>query len=305
MSTSISRPAWEDTLISGAFSFIEAWPEPIYVTENKNECPVCREDPLTRPVQIQCGHVICNPCMQSVMATHDDEPLCFYCRSKIYEYRSLCSGRIRRPRDKSVPLPIHDDSRDTDYQPPSRASVNDVDPHESDSSTSESHQANNDAVNDPSENPVEHQQLSDHQQSTQDSVVILAEIRASQKESSQESVIIIKEVPARSSDDTIESHNQHQNQSAEDQIPSRDVPVATPRCNRQAVYYQPILTIESHRGRGRCIRYKVVYLDGDSSWEPISHMDYCTEELRIYRNRLHVISQTKYRARCKARQQER
>jgi len=50
------------------------------------------------------------------MSQDEQKSKCPICRKTIYEYRGLRSGRIRRPRDKRVPLrEIADDESDEDY----------------------------------------------------------------------------------------------------------------------------------------------------------------------------------------------
>lgn len=101
----------------------EKWPKPIYAEDGTHRCPICTDEPMVRPVQIQCGHVLCNGCIQNIMALDENTTRCPVCRSELYEYRSLCSNRIRRPRDKSVQFDheagIPPESADPDYEPPS------------------------------------------------------------------------------------------------------------------------------------------------------------------------------------------
>lgn len=112
----------EEIALTGGKSRIESWPEPIYPGANKETCPICIETPMICPVVIQCGHVLCNSCIQDIMGASRAESLCPVCRRQIYEYRSLRSRRIRRPIDRTAWRPNEDyyvqmSRDDPDYQP--------------------------------------------------------------------------------------------------------------------------------------------------------------------------------------------
>lgn len=261
---------------------IPKWNQPIYSINKR--CPVCWSTPMVRPVQMQCNHVLCNPCLQEIMSRDNEESLCPVCKTVVVEYRSLASKRIRRPRDKSKPFSENAirDPRDREYVPPQGLTLENIDTQsESSESSEESPQSSqlSDNGTQRSASSRSSQPLSDRTSSNRaDSQHSIAGSRPH----SQDSVTIIAEYPARPIIIDENNESREQNDLSGDQ---------------QEIIYEPIKEIEAYRGRGKSIRYLVVYLNGDKNWEPLSHMDYCIQELVKFRKQLHVKNQQNYRLR--------
>lgn len=122
----------DDPRISSSKTRLEAWPRPINPSNDQETCYICLSKPIITPVQIQCGHISCNSCLQNILSADSQQSRCPSCREPIYEYISFSrgqGGRYRRPRDKTVPLletdSDVDDPDDHDYEPPFRMIVGD------------------------------------------------------------------------------------------------------------------------------------------------------------------------------------
>lgn len=277
----------DGTGLSGGVSHVSKWGTPIYVGGSKKECGICRNEPMIRPVQIQCRHVICNPCIQNLMSLSDQKSYCPVCRSQIFEYRSLESHRIRRPRDKSVPFEegAPDGPPDSDYtpsqeltaggyesQPESSSSDSESDGEETESEMSSS-------TTSTSSSSTRHSLAHDDLQ-TQESVVILEESKRSDDVENQRDVIQLSGSQQGEESQHVSAYQQ--NEINEDQL---------------EIVYETIQSVEAHRGRGKSIRYLVLWPNGETVWEPLVHMSRCPQELSLYRKRLHVINQQNYRKR--------
>lgn len=302
-------------MLTGGRSMIEKWNPPIYPGRGK-ECSICCREPMIRPVQLQCSHVLCNSCLQEIMSMDEKESKCPVCRTQVMEYRSLDSKRIRRPRDKSVPFQENApyDSSDDEYVPPRALTVGEIDPQteSSDSSSEESDQVSEE------EDPVPIVELSQSQIRANGSSQTNSQHSFVQAgPASQESVIIVAEYPSRVKTPEVSSQGSIQLITQNRAVDRRDSSAlsssqqpGSSRANtnnrqesadgQQEIVYEAIERVEAHRGRGPCIRYLVTYLDGDQEWQPLSHMDRCGQALIKYRRRLKVRNQQAYLLRKKA-----
>lgn len=301
--------------ISGGISLVDHWGPPIYPGRYKKECPICLREPMIRPVQIQCRHVLCNPCLQQSMADDVEAAKCPICKAIIEEYRGLGNQRIRRPRDKSVPFNENApfDDNDPDFVPPTLLTLEVPSGLETESSGDEnvgevpanlrsrpSHvrqQASasvTDQTGPKSQRSVAVQVPS--QQSSQESVKIVAEYpprpeRSDERPRPSSAVQRIWDIVG----DPRDFYSNQQPRSRHGQTTD-----SSSRSNQnltQEIIYELVERVLDYRGRGPNIRYLVVYHDGQQSWEPMSHMKYAWKALDIFRKRLHVINQQNYRKR--------
>ena len=301
-----------EPLLSGGISAINNWPNPIYIGGDDKTCPVCHSDTMTAPVQIQCGHVICNPCMQSIMAFDSQQSRCPICRECIFEYKSLRSGRIRRPRDKTVPYgqlaPYHRDEV-RHYEPNHGRVEPDIERQNEAIDTIGTRSETSQILDQPSEpqaSRASNVQIEDrvHSQISQPidlSIRTYSDSAVNTDQVESQPVIVYESVVIHDADQTqpprnvIELDSQLSSTSAQ-----RDSVLLG--ANPATITYEVLRCIKDHRGRGPHIRYLVAYEDGSESWEPLSHMIRCPNELTTYRRRLHVKNQQSYRLR-RAREQ--
>lgn len=158
----------QEPLMSGCTTFIDNWPEPI---DKDGPCGVCLGKKI-RTVLIQCGHTLCNPCLQEILAKDKAISKCPFGRRDVLEYMSLDSRRIRRPRDKSALLisqRYFEHPNDTDYVPP-RSLINEPNGSQSSQSSQSVHPTQNTIVMSSSESTasqqsVRGQQILENQQS--------------------------------------------------------------------------------------------------------------------------------------------
>lgn len=326
--------------LTGGRSAIERWPEPIHPEED-GKCGICLED-LQRTVQLQCCHVMCNVCLQKSMAEEENHQRCPFCRREIYEYRSLCSGRIRRPRDRTVPIAdgmqytTYDESLDHDYVPQRYRLI---------------HETDSDDTSGQEESPLRRQVVDDQQavqdvENQSDQLVIDENFRPpsrlSSSHESQASVVIIGEWPRRvqplgterrsvdhddRSRSTTSSRSQSQpsvviigeypppqqapnsqdlgSESQQQGSNTQQAPQEFDHNRYQEIEFVEVRAIVDYRGRGRNIRYLVEYMDGERRWEPLRHLVDCPRSLETFRRRLHVIQVQKSRARSRERRDSR
>ena len=304
--------------MSGSTTFVTEWPAPI---DKEGSCSICRNEKKIRPVLLQCGHTYCNPCLQDAMANQDSNPTCPYCRADIYEYISLESNRIRRPRDKTNTDPTvifriivsgygAPVSPDPDYVPPSRV----LTPQEEDAETfnineQERNTPPSDALTSGEEEDLADARHENEQQLTlEDNQVDQAASQSQQTQgSSGSSVVYLYTVQPSNSTQSQPIDLSNGPQPGTSSGDPQNSPPGSRTSQRQqpplgcgmriSISYLPIVDIESHRGLGRSIRYLVVWEDGSKTWEPTRHLEQCQETLKKYRRRLKVKHQQAYRRR--------
>lgn len=406
--------ARSSSYISGGSGDVESWPKPIYCSADPDRCYCCLQKPIIAPVLLKCAHVICNPCLQNIMSIDGDISRCPICREHIYSYKSLRSNRIRRPRDKHVPVmdDYFDDPQDEDYVPTTNHNIGNQQEEAGESARPQSqHQPlvvggnevkqtveptpdeNQDAprspvvvrrpsqgaansgepqviiISDSEDNPIQSNDLENQFEAPENSSSPVNLAVSQQKQHSRQDVS--KSPDARASQQLRQSRTPSQSQpldlsagmvhrestpasAGEDQSAVggqcvtledakseiRGVLTTLVVCNQQTrlvssnnsqpgpqeslestrrldnqpevplnnssalqfeVDYMDISHVEEYRGRGRNIRYLVVYEDGHKCWEPLGHMTRCSEALKRFRRRLKVKNQQAYRTRLPAK----
>lgn len=260
------------------------------------------------PIQIQCGHVICNGCLQTLMSYDENISRCPICKEGIFEYKSLRSQRIRRPRDKSAPY-LHvseSDEEDLEYQPP--ASRND-----NNEEFDDQHVDPADAISQPVEPGDEIIEQTSQRSRSQSQPLDLSlrhstpNIRVRSVSVESQPLVIDEGSPPidNAVDDQQPNASQVSRHSGRDSVeiiafipPARQSTSPMP----DTIEYEDVDRIIDHRGRGRNIRYLVRYHDGSENWEPMAHMNRCQVELGAYRRRCKVVNQQAYRIRVANRQ---
>lgn len=78
-----------------------------------------------------------------------------------------------------------------------------------------------------------------------------------------------------------------------------------PQSTQEADGYYDIIDIVGQRGRGKTIRYLVLWDTGETTWEPIDHLQKSQRVLKAYQRRNRAFNTRKWRAKKQLEQAQR